>query len=121
VFLNALHDLFARRGDKPFVGLVDMTATSNSRVLDRSKIAAFFKETGSYWRRNCVGYAFVVKSALQRGAITAVFWVAPLGWPTKVFAAREKADGWLAGRAEKAGLSYPVPSQNSEVHPTDQR
>ena len=50
----------------------------------------------------CAGYAFVIDSAVVRGILTAILWLAPMPAPHVVVSTVEEGERWLR---EKLGMA----------------
>ena len=91
--LRQVEGVLARPGKK--VGIVDLTladaGTAKQRRVHAEWIGAHKRELA----REFAAAAIVTDSALIRGTVTAVFWIAPLPLPTHVAATVERAQEWL--------------------------
>ncbi len=83
--------------------LVDGTHSEGLTAGQRRYSAAFTKEHEALLRRVCRGQAVVIVSAIQRGVMTAIFWLAPSPVPIKAFGTRAEAEAHLDGLAPRAG------------------
>ncbi len=94
------------RNRAPFVIVVTLHAITMGTSTQRETLARFEERVREYDRRFCRRCAFVAPSALARGLIASVYWMAPPAYPFKVFSSREPAMTWL--RAE--GLTAALPA-----------
>jgi hypothetical protein len=60
------------------------------RQMQASYIASGLPLSAQYLR----AFAFVASSAMQRGMLTAIFWLNPPRWPYRIFAHIEQAEVW---------------------------
>lgn len=87
----------ARGGDH--LGLVvDMRRYGTGTSLQRQRAARTSELGARLLGDRILGQAVVLESALQRGALTAVSWLARPSWPVRTFADRLDAIHWLRAR-----------------------
>ena len=86
--------VFARK--EPYTLLVDANQAGVPGADVRKLFADFSARNREHTRRYCRGEAYVMSSALVRGALTAVMWLSPFEYPHKVFATVAEARTWLA-------------------------
>ena len=55
----------------------------------------------------CVGAAFVLPSAVMRGALRAMLWMQPLPVPYRVFGSGSEAVDWADAQLQAAGVEIP--------------
>lgn len=82
--------------------------TRDAAVMTRAqrhRIADHLKEKSDDIRRHFVGVCAIVPSALARGTVSAILWLAPPGVPTKLFDTEDEAVAWANARAEALGES----------------
>lgn len=91
-FMKNLALVLRGRHDR-FTLLHDYRGTKELTVRQRKSIADHLKENADVYRR-CVGCAFVVDGAFPRGALTAIFWMAPASFPHQIFSDVESAERW---------------------------
>ena len=94
-FLAEFEGFIEARPTTDFRLLIDVRQVARSSSATRRRIAAFFNSQGPHFETRCRAFALVVSSALQRGAITTIFWLRPVGWNTKVFTSAQDAAVWL--------------------------
>lgn len=75
--------------------LIDATHAEVPSADVRKHFVEFSSKNSDFTKRYCEGEAYVMPSALVRGALTAVMWFAPFQYPHKVFATVEEARRWL--------------------------
>ncbi len=102
-FLRELDRFFVDRGFEPFSLMVDVSIVRRTNALTRKRLAEFFGKWGTYFDDHCTAMAIVTATALQQGAITAVFWFRPNSWPTKVFSSKHAAAQWLTEQLSDEG------------------
>ena len=95
-FLAALSAHLHARAEGPFRMLVDVSQVEKTSTETRRRFTNFFSEEEAMIVRDCHAFALVVANAVQKGAITAIFWIKPVAWKTKVFNDRGEAERWLA-------------------------
>ncbi len=85
--------------------IVDLSQVESSNARNRKRVAESLGRTEEMLRGRAVGQAFVIPSAVSRGALTAVFWIRRPGWPIKLFKTFEEADDWLVGIFAEEGIT----------------
>jgi len=75
------------------------TAALRRRAADRLKASA----AAAAGVIVCNGH--VVASTTVRGILTAIYWLSPPPFPTKVFTDPKEAEGWVRSQLASAGLS----------------
>lgn len=84
--------------DRPLVVLFDTTNAMMVDAMYRKVYADFLNANTERMSRLIKGMAFVITSALLRGALTAVLWRAPLPYPHKTFHKIDEARTWLRSK-----------------------
>ena len=82
----------AKRGR--FCLVSDVTRARVGNAVHRRRIAQTFSRTRHLLGDRVAGQAFVMKHAMQRGALTAILWLGTPPWPIEVFAALDEAMAW---------------------------
>jgi hypothetical protein len=82
-----------RRGS-PYVLLFDLTDSLVPSATQRQKLAAHMRDNKARIRLSVLGVGVVQSSALVRGVVTAIFWIAPPEVPHRVFSLRSEAVDW---------------------------
>lgn len=85
--------VFVRK--EPYTLMVDATHAGVPDAEVRRHFAEFSAKNRAHTQRYCKGEAYVMPSALVRGALTAVMWLSPFEYPHKVFATVNEARAWL--------------------------
>ena len=98
-FLHAV-EAHVSAQQEPFAWVVMADALMSSSAKQRAEFAAAERRMKDKDQALCVGTAFVLTSAIARGAVTAVYWLSPPVYPYKVCATREAALAWASGRLE---------------------
>lgn len=81
--------------NEPYTLIFDATTVGTVDVHTRKEYAEFLKVNEDDFRRLCRGTAFVIGSAMIRGALTAVLWlVGSMPFPYKIFSRRDEAEQW---------------------------
>ncbi len=94
-FLRAFGKLLTSRPEVPFTLIADASGVRKTNSLTRRRLALFFKNHGDYFEQHCKKLAIITASTIQKGAITAIFWLRPNNWPTRVFNDPAKAEAWV--------------------------
>ncbi len=87
--------------------LIDVSQVQSSDARNRRRLGETFLRLSDMLLQHGVGQAFVVRNAIARHSITAVFWIKRPGWPIKTFARHEDALAWLAERFAEEGIQQP--------------
>ena len=93
-FLHELEAILALPGRKAAV--FDLTEAGTGSPTQRQTQAAWIGKHESVLARDFAAAAIVTDSAIIRGAVTALFWLRPLPFPTHVTATAQLAEEWLA-------------------------
>jgi hypothetical protein len=84
---------YANRGET-WCTIFDGTRSVGAPASQRRKMASWIKKHESVLARHSAGAAFVIRSAMVRGVLTAIFWVQPLPHPHAIVSTREEAELW---------------------------
>lgn len=95
-------EAFYDANDAPFAWVVDVGNVGLADAKVRQVTAEHEEKTKDHKARFSRGTAFVIRSPLVRGIITAVFWIAPPSYPYEVFSTVERARDWAQ---EKLGIA----------------
>jgi len=90
-----------------FVEIFDATYTAPSPAVQRRQVAEWIRERAGLLKTYQIGVAFVIPSALVRGALTAILWIQPHPSPHTVVATLAEAERWAIERARAEGLHVP--------------
>lgn len=93
-FLEELDGVLRIPGRK--VCVIDLTQAQPGTARQRQLQAAWIGKNEVVLARGFAAAAIVTDSALIRGTVTAVFWIRPLPFPTRVAATLASAESWLA-------------------------
>ena len=93
-FLSGLDELLKLPGRK--VCVFDLTRATTGTPRQRQLQGAWIAKNEAALARSFAAAAIVTESAIIRGAVTAIFWIRPLPFPTRVVATLEAAETWLA-------------------------
>jgi hypothetical protein len=93
-FLRELEAVLELPGRK--VAVFDLTEASAGSATQRQAQAAWIGKYERVLARDFAAAALVTDSAIIRGAVTAIFWIRPLPFPTRVTATVKSAEEWLA-------------------------
>lgn len=91
-YLDELAELRARR--EPYALVVIADESRGFSAKQRQMQADYIASGMDLSRRYLRGFAFVAASAMQRGMLTAIFWLRPPEWPHRVFRSVEEASVW---------------------------
>ncbi|MEM6958475.1 MAG: hypothetical protein AAF411_27910 [Myxococcota bacterium] len=87
-------------GHEPISLLVDISRTRVGTPVQRKRISQTFRRTQAIASHVVVCQAFVVRTKMQRGALTATLWLFDPGWEIRVFASMGEAVDWARGMHE---------------------
>jgi hypothetical protein len=93
-FLGELDGVLKLPGRKLCVFDLIRAATGTAR--QRQLQGAWIAKNEEALAREFAAAAIVTESAIIRGTVTAIFWIKPLPFPTKVVPTLSDADAWLA-------------------------
>lgn len=82
--------------------------SSKQRQMQADYIASGLHLSRTYLK----AFAFVAGSAMQRGMLTAIFWLRPPEWPHKVFSTLHDAEAWVRSLL---GEALPKPRRDESV------
>ena len=68
---------------------------------------AWLAEHRELLERDSLGTGFVITSALIRGVLTAILWMAPVPGGHRVFSSYDEAESWALEQLRAAGLTAP--------------
>ncbi len=91
--LDALVAEVARRSGS-YCLISDVTRARVGNAVHRKRIGETFSKTRRLLGDRVAGQGFVMKNAVQRGALTAILWLGRPPWPIETFATREAAIAW---------------------------
>ena len=94
VFLEELERVLQMPGRK--VCVIDLRQAQPGSARQRQLQAAWIGKNELALSRGFAAAAIVTDSAIIRGTVTAVFWIRPLPFPTRVAATLATAEAWLA-------------------------
>ncbi len=85
---------FLLKHTRPYVFITDTTFVTSATATQRRIVAESdirLREHDAKW---CAGVAIVAKTALVRGAVTAVYWISPPVYPYRVVATLSEGIVW---------------------------
>lgn len=103
--LHELEQVILGRNTR-FIQIIDQSDAERPDAFQRGLISEHQERMDSVYRRLCIGEAYVNMGAV-RGAMKAVFWVAPPPYPFRLADTLGEAMDWARARAREAGLSLP--------------
>jgi hypothetical protein len=89
------------------VTILDARKAKSPTATQRAKQAAWLKTNRVALQEYSCGSVFVIDSALVRGGLTAILWIAPMPVAHAVVATLEEAERWAFARLRAAGVSPP--------------
>jgi hypothetical protein len=92
-WLERLGQLF-QRGER-FALLVDVREAPLPTATERQDVATLLRTWHARHPYRMAAQAIVLKSALQRGILTAILWLAGPIYPTRAFSTMAEAEAWL--------------------------
>jgi hypothetical protein len=107
-YLHALSRVLSRRAKNAIV--FDAIRAVAPTAKERAKQAAWLKQHRDVIERFSCGSAFVIKSALVRGGLTAILWLAPIPGAHTVVGTVAEAEAWALGRLRDAGVALSPPA-----------
>ncbi|MCH2110098.1 MAG: hypothetical protein MK135_12285 [Polyangiaceae bacterium] len=90
------NDLRTWPEDRQRVVFYSLMSVSDFGPGQRKQLAKLLNRYRHKLKTITSGYALVTPSAIGRGLLTAVFWLAPPGYPTHICASPEEGFLWLA-------------------------
>ncbi len=79
---------------------IRMLTTRSPTPVQRRRFAEFEKEVEDRDREFTSGTAIIAKSGLQRGLITAIYWLAPPVYPYRICRSVAEAVDWCKGQLD---------------------
>lgn len=95
VVTESLQDKVFARGE-PYTLVIDATFAGVPDAAARQHFAEFSKRNAALTKRYCRAEAYVLPSAVLRGALTAIMWFSPFEYPHKIFATVDEARAWVS-------------------------
>ncbi len=95
-YLDDLVSVLSMR--QPYVLLADATGSGAPTAKQRRMQADLIREHEAGFARYCSGAAFVIESALIRGALTAILWAQKLPYDHTVVRTRQEGLVWLKAK-----------------------
>jgi hypothetical protein len=93
-FLRVLEGVLQLPGRKACI--IDLRKSTAGSAKHRKVQGEWIRDHEAQLARDFTAAAIVTDSAVIRGTVTAVFWIRPLPFPTKLCATIEDAQRWLA-------------------------
>jgi len=107
-FYDAFCD-WASRSEAPYTVIADTTLIKTMpSALVRAAVARGEARTAAFEARRNKGTAIVVANHITRGVATAVYWLSPPAYPTRMVATFDAALAWVLSRLEDEGLRRPA-------------
>lgn len=102
-YLDELRLLRERR--EPYALIVDANRSRGFSARQRQMQADYIASGIDLSRRYLRAFAFVAESAMQRGMLTAIFWLRRPEWPHRVCRTIEEAEAWSLALLQDAAAS----------------
>jgi hypothetical protein len=100
---------WASRSDAPYTVIADTTLMNRiPSAVVRAAVAKGEARTAAFEARRNKGTAIVVANQITRGVATAVYWLSPPTYPTRMFATFDAALDWILRRLDDEGLPRPA-------------
>jgi uncharacterized protein YejL (UPF0352 family) len=93
MFLRKLDAVLELPGKK--VCLIDLSGAAAGSATQRQMQASWIGRQEKVLAKEFAAAAIVTDSAIIRGTVTAVFWIRPLPFPTRVTSTVQSAEEWL--------------------------
>lgn len=90
-----------------FAAIVDATRVTATSATRRRAMTEWLRRHDGILRRRCAGAAFVLRSGLQHGVLTALLWVAPQPFEILTTTSLSDAHRWALARAGESGAGRP--------------
>jgi hypothetical protein len=104
-YLESLSRVLQRREKNVIV--FDARRAAGPPAMQRSKQAAWLKSHRAMIAAYSCGSVFVIASAVIRGGLTAILWIAPIPGNHTVVATLAEAEMWAIGRLRAEGVPLP--------------
>jgi hypothetical protein len=85
----------------PYAWVVDVGGLLRVTAKQRRMFAEFEDRTKEQDAKLCAGAAIYAPTAFTRGLVTAVFWLSPPAYPTKIVASFEEAEAWARAKLDE--------------------
>lgn len=106
--LEGLTQLLAERAHS-VATILDASTAGVNPATQRRMQAEWLKAHDSVLQATGLGTAIVIRSALVRGILTAILWMAPIPGDHVVFPTYAEAEEWALRQIREAGLPAPPP------------
>jgi hypothetical protein len=102
---HVLADLRAQLSSRSprYAVIFDLSRTGMPNAVQRQKIVSHLNANRPRIHDRVLGLGIVPGSALARGIVTAIFWVAPPAVPYRSFGTREEAGAWARSLSTRLG------------------
>ena len=102
-YLRRMSEYVAR--EETFATVVDTTRSGGMPATQRRKQAEWMRENEGALRRHSAGTAFVIRSAVVRGVLTAILWMHPIAQEYVVVATQAEGVRWAREQLRKLGVT----------------
>jgi hypothetical protein len=106
-YLRQMSGLLTRRSKN--VTLLDARDAESPSAKQRQKQAEWLKANREALKEYSLGTAFVISSAMVRGALTAILWMTPMPAAHAVVGTFDEGERWAYDQLMKAGVVLPPP------------
>ena len=94
-------EAFLRERPERYAYVSDVSFVQSATATQRRIVADADKRLQDFDKQWLAGMAIVAKSALMRGAVTAVYWLSPPVYPYRVFSNLTEAIVWARNQLER--------------------
>jgi hypothetical protein len=105
-------DAFYKRNSDHFAWVVDASRVQHTEAKARKATSEHEARSKDHMRQFNCGTAFIIKSTLVRGILTAIFWLAPPAYPYEIFSDLASARDWslrqLRSRTQATSRERPI-------------
>lgn len=101
------YDALLAKGERYFNVVIQEAGADGFDAVQRKLIADWQRAQEARVKKVNVGSAIVLTSAMMRGALTALQWLAPPPTPQRSFSTREEAMEWARASLREAGIELP--------------
>ena len=106
--LKAVQHWLLKEVDAPFSFIADMRRPLSITSKQRKMMADYEQSYVDIDRRFNAGQAVIVSNPITRGFITAIYWMSPPIYPTRIVGSMSEALHWLEPHFERALKEFPA-------------
>lgn len=90
---NRLNSILDR--EVPFAYIAETSMARPANSAERKISGDSHRARHAAWEKYCLGCGVVLRSAINRGVLTAIQWLHPYPYPMEAFATYEQAETWV--------------------------